>query len=176
MRWWRRHGRPPRRTGSSRLRLCVGVGLLVAAACDDAHQKSLAKGFTSAREERVARLHPDYARRLRRAAQLAATVKTDSLRKLYLTALDAPAGRVDTVWSAIGCEYLRQMELVGSSVARRAQLHLDDSLLALPGAVDRWRAMDGRLSGYGTLAGCIHPSPGPVPDSVEYLPRPNVLP
>lgn len=158
------------------LRVAVGVCVLVlAAACDDADQ-SFAKGFISEREERAARSHPDYARRLRLAAQLAASVKTDSLRKLYLTALDAPAGRVDTVWNAISCEYLRQIEVVGSSVARRAQLHLDDSLLALPGIADRWRAMNGRLSGYATLAGCIHPSPSPVPDSVEFLPRPNVLP
>jgi len=34
-----------------------------------------------AREERAAKEHPDHARRLRRAAQHAARVKTDSLRK-----------------------------------------------------------------------------------------------
>ena len=158
------------------LRAAVGVGMLVAAAaCDDSDQ-SLAKGFISAREERAARTHPDYARRLNQAAQLAGTVKTDSLRNLYLTGLDAPAGRIDTVWNAISCEYLRQMEVVGSSVVRRAQLHLEDSLLALPGTADRWRAMNGRLSGHTTLAGCIHPSPGPVPDSVQALPMPNVVP
>ena len=160
------------------LRVAVGLSMLVAAAaCDYAdQQQSLAKGFTSAREERAAREHPDYARRLRLAAQLAASVRTDSLRKLYLMALDAPAGSVDTVWNAISCEYLRQMEIVGSPAVRRAQLHLEDSLLALPGTADRWRAMNGRLSGHTTLAGCIHPSPSPVPDSVETLPMPNVGP
>lgn len=172
--------RPHRYTGLGSLRLplrvAAGVGMLVAAAaCGDADQ-SFAKGFISAREERVARSHPDYARRLRLAAQLAASVKTDSLRKLYLMALDAPAGSVDTVWNAISCEYLRQMEIVGSPAVRRAQLHLEDSLLALPGTADRWRAMNGRLSGHTTLAGCIHPSPSPVPDSVETLPMPNVGP
>ena len=180
--WSIRRTRPHRHTGLGSLRLplrvAVGVGMLVAAAaCDDADQEqSLAKGFISAREERAARSHPDYARRLRLAAQLAASVKTDSLRKLYLTALDAPAGRVDTVWNAISCEYLRQTEVVGGSVLRRAQMHVQDSLLALPGTADRWRAMNGRLSGYATLAGCIHPSRSPVPDSVEFLPMPNVLP
>jgi hypothetical protein len=160
------------------LRVAAGVGMVVAAAaCDYADQQySLAKGFISAREERAARNHPDYARRLRVAARLAGTVKTDSLRKLYLTALDAPAGQVDTVWNAISCEYVQQIASVGGSVARRAQLHLDDSLLALPGTADRWRAMSGRLSGYGTLAGCIFPSAPPVPDSIEFLPMPNVLP
>ena len=113
---------------------------------------------------------------MRRAAQLAASVKTDSLRKLYLTALDAPAGRVDTVWNAIGCEYVQQIWLVGGPAAKRAQNHVQDSLLTLPGTADRWRAMNGRLSGYGTLAGCIFPSAPPVPDSVEFLPMPNVLP
>ena len=161
-----------------RLRVWVGV-LVVAAACDDAdraREHSLAKGFISTREERFARRHPDYARRLRLAAQLAGSVQTDSLRKLYLTALDAPSGRVDTVWNAISCEYLRQIEVVGSPVARRAQLHVQDSLIALPGAADRWRAMNGRLSGYGTLAGCILPPPRPIPDSVQALPLPNVVP
>jgi len=162
------------------LRLGMGVGLLVAAAaCDDADQvqeQSLAKGFISAREERFARRYPDYARRLRVVAQLAASVKTDSLRKLYLTALDAPAGRVDTVWNEISCEYVRQIEVVGSPVADRAQKHVRDSLVALPGTADRWLAMTGRLSGHGTLAGCILPPPRPIPDSVQALPLPNVVP
>jgi hypothetical protein len=180
--WSIRRTRPHWHTGLRSLRLplrvAVGLGLLVAAAaCDDADQaQSFAKGFTSAREEGAARSHPDYARRLRQAAQLAASVKTDSLRKLYLAALDAPAGRVDTVWNAISCEYVQQIWSVGGPTARRVQLHLDDSLLALPGVADRWRAMNRRLSGYGTLAGCIFPSAPPVPDSVEYLPMPNVLP
>jgi hypothetical protein len=156
--------------------VAAGVGLLVAAAaCDDA-AGSFAKGFTSAREERAARSHPEYARRLRKAAQLAASVKTDSLRKLYLTALDAPAGRVDTVWTAISCQFVQQIRSVGGAAAQRAQKHVQDSLLELPGVEDRWRAMNGRLSGYGTLAGCIFPTTPPVPDSVEFLPRPNVLP
>ena len=166
-----------RRTGSSLLRLGMPVGLLVvAAACDHAEEQSLAKGFTSAREERFARRNPDYGRRLRVVAQLAASVQTDSLRKLYLTALDAPAGRVDTVWNAISCEYVRQIEVVGSPVADRAQKHLRDSLIAHRGAADRWRAMTGRLSGYGTLAGCILPPTRPIPDSIQTLPPPNVLP
>jgi len=180
--WSIRRTRAHRHTGLGSLRLslrvAVGVGMLVAvAACDYAdQQQSLAKGFTSAREERAARSHPDYARRLRRAAQLAASVKTDSLRKLYLTALDAPAGRVDTVWNAISCEFVQLIGSVGGAAAQRAQKHVQDSLLELPGADDRWRAMNGRLSGYGTLAGCIFPTTPPVPDSVEFLPRPNVLP
>ena len=178
--WSIGRGMPHRRTGLASLRLRVGVGLLIAtAACDDAKQvqeQSLARGFISAREERVARRHPDYARRLRLAAQLAGSVKTDSLRKLYLTALDAPAGRADTVWNAISCEYLRQIEVVGSPVADRPQKHVRDSLIALPGAADRWRALTGRLSGYGTLAGCNLPPPRPIPDSVQALPIPNVLP
>ena len=158
------------------LRVAVGVSMLVAAAaCGDADQ-SFAKGFTSAREERVARENPAYARRLHVAAQLARSVKTDSLRKLYLTALDAPAGRVDTVWNAISCEFVQQIRSVGDAAAQRAQKHVQDSLLDLPGADDRWRAMNGRLSGYGTLAGCIFPTTPPVPDSIEFLPRPNVLP
>ena len=165
---------PHRYTGLAWLRIGV-VLLLAAVACDDADQTSLATGFISAREERAAKEHPEYARRLRRAAQLAASVKTDSLRKLYLTALDAPAGRVDSVWNAIACEYVQQIATVGGPAARRAQLHLDDSLLALPGAEDRWRAMNGRLSGYGSLAGCIFPTTPPIPDSVEFLPMPNVL-
>lgn len=178
--WSIRRIRPHQYAGLGSLRLplraAVGVCLLVvAAACDNADQ-SFAKGFISAREERVARSHPDYARRLRLAAQLAASVKTDSLRKLYLTALDAPAGRVDTVWNAIGCEYVQQIWLVGGPAAKRAQNHVQDSLLTLPGTADRWRAMNGRLSGHTTLAGCIHPSPSPVPDSVETLPMPNVGP
>ena len=63
-----------------RLRLRLGVGLLLAAvACDDqVEEQSLAKGFISTREERFARRYPDYARRLRLVAQLAASVKTDS--------------------------------------------------------------------------------------------------
>lgn len=158
--------------------LCMGVGLLVVvAACDDADEaQSLAKGFTSAREEQVARENPDYARRLHVAAQLARSVKTDSLRKLYLTALDAPAGRVDSVWNAISCEYLQQIESVGGPAAQRAQKHVQDSLIALPGTADRWRAMTGRLSGSGTLAGCILPPPSPIPESVQTLPMPNVVP
>jgi hypothetical protein len=174
--------RPHRHTALDSLRLAlrvaVGVGMLAAAAaCDYADQQySLAKGFISAREERAARNHPDYARRLHLAAQLAARVKTDSLRKLYLTALDAPAGRIDTVWNAISCEYVQQIRSVGGAAAQRAQKHVQDSLLELPGVDDRWRAMNGRLSGYGTLAGCIFPSTPPVPDSIEFLPRPNVLP
>jgi hypothetical protein len=160
------------------LRVAVGVGMLVAAAaCDYADQQySLAKRFISAREERAARNHPDYARRLHVAAQLAASLKTDSLRKLYLTALDAPAGRVDPVWNAISCEFLQQVWSVGGAAAKRAQEHVQDSLLELPGVEDRWRAMNGRLGGYGTLAGCIFPTTPPVPDSVEFLPQPNVLP
>jgi hypothetical protein len=156
----------------------VGVGLVVfVAACGDADMaRSLAKGFTSAHEERVARESPAYARRLQLAAQLARSVKTDSLRKLYLTALDAPAGRVDTVWNAISCEYVRQMELVGGPAAERAQLHVRDSLFALSGTADRWRAMTKRLSGYATLEGCILPPPIKIPDSVQALPLPNVVP
>ena len=180
MKWSVRRGRPHRRTRLASLGVGVSVGLLVAvAACDDADQvqeQSLAKGFISAREERVARGHPDYARRLRLAAQLAGSVQTDSLRKLYLTGLDAPAARVDTVWNAISCEYLRQVKLVGRPAARRAQKHVQDSLIALPGTADRWRAMTGRLSGYGTLAGCNHPPAPPIPDSVQALPPPNALP
>ena len=157
--------------------LGVAVGLLLAAvACDGARQvqeESLAKGFTSAREERAAKKYPEYARRLRVVAQLAASIETDSLRKLYLTALDAPAGSVDTVWNAIGCEYLRQIEVIGSPAADRAQKHVRDSLIALPGVADRWRAMTGRLSGHGTLAGCILPPPRPIPDSIQALPRPT---
>jgi hypothetical protein len=162
----------------ARLFLAVGVGMLVVtAACGDAdQQQSLAKGFISAHEERAARSHPDYARRLRLAAQLAAGVKTDSLRKLYQTALDAPAGRVDTVWNAISCEYVRQMELVGGPAAERAQQHVRDSLFALSGTADRWRAMTKRLSGYATLEGCILPPPIKIPDSVQALPMPNVVP
>ena len=162
----------------ARLFLAVGVGMLVVtAACGDAdQQQSLAKGFISAHEERAARSHPDYARRLRLAAQLAAGVKTDSPRKLYLTALDAPAERVDSVWNAISCEYLRQIESVGGPAAQRAQKHVQDSLIVLPGTADRWHAMTGRLSGSGTLEGCILPPPSPIPDSVQALPMPNVVP
>ena len=158
------------------LRVGVAVALIACGDSSRAQDASLADGFTSAREERAAKGDAVYARRLRLAEQLARTVKTDSLRKLHLAALDAPRSRIDTVWSAIGCEYARQIGQVGGPAARRAQVHLQDSLLAQPGVEDRWRAMNGRLSGYGTLEGCDFRSPRPVPDSLEYHPMPNDLP
>jgi hypothetical protein len=166
-----------RRRGTRAWILLLGV-LLATTACSDwvEGNSTLAGGFTSAREERRAEHDSAYARRLHVAARLAQSVKTDSLRKLYLLALDAPPGRVDTVWMAIGCEMAQQMGRVGSSVTKRVLDHLDDSLLALPGIEDRWREMDGRLSGYGTLQGCDLGSGRAVPDSLEYLPKPNVLP
>ena len=159
------------------LRLAVAVALIACGDSSRAPDASLADGFTSAREERAAKGDAVYARRLRLAEQLARTVKADSLRMLYLTALDAPVGKIDTVWHAIGCEFLYQSNLVGTSAARRAQVHLQDSLLALPGVEDRWRAMDRRLPGYGTFEGCSLPSPRPmIPDSIELLPAPNEVP
>ena len=158
------------------LRLAVAVALIACGDSSRARDASLANGFISAREERAANRDSVYARRLRLAEHLARTVNTDSLRKLHLAALDAPRDRIETVWSAIGCEYAKQIGQVGGPAARRAQVHLQDSLLALPGVEDRWRVMNGRLSGYGTLEGCEFRSPRPVPDSLEYLPMPNDLP
>lgn len=158
------------------LRLAVAVTLIACGDSSRSQDASLANGFTSAREERAAKRDAVYARRLRLAEQLARTVKMDSLRKLHLAALDAPRDRIETVWSAIGCEYAKQIGQVGGPAARRAQVHLQDSLLALPGVEERWRAMNGRLSGYGTLEGCDFRSPRHIADSLEYLPMPNDLP
>lgn len=171
-------GSLPRRSSlSAGLRVGVAVALIACGDSSRAPDASLANGFTSAREERAAKRDTVYARRLRLSEQLARTVKTDSMRKLYLTALDAPIGKIDSVWHAIGCEFLYQTYLVGTSAARRAQVHLQDSLIAMPGVEDRWRAMDRRLPGYGSFEGCGLPSPRPViPDSIELLPAPNELP
>jgi hypothetical protein len=159
------------------LRIGVAVALIACGESRRARDVSLANGFTSAREERAAKRDSVYARRLRLSEHLARTLKADSMRKLYLTALDAPIGKIDSVWYAIGCEFLYHSYQVGTSAARRAQVHLQDSLIALPGVEDRWRAMDRRLPGYGTLEGCSLPSPRPViPDSIELLPAPNELP
>jgi hypothetical protein len=165
-----------RRRGARAWTLLLGVSLATTACSDMMERNStLAGGFTSAREERRAEHDSAYARRLHLAARLARSVKTDSLRKLYLLALDAPPGRVDTVWMAIGCEMAQQMGRVGAPVTKRVLDHLQDSLFALPGIEDRWRAMNGRLSGYGTLQGCALGSGRAVPDSIEYLPMPNAV-
>jgi hypothetical protein len=173
-----------RRRVRDRLRRCAGaltqcllLAMLVASvACGDsgrAQHFSLATGFTSAREEEAAKHNVAYALRLRRAAQLAEGVKTDSLRKLYLTALDAQHGTSDTVWKAIGCEHLRMMEQVGSPVMKRVDQHLRDSLATSPDFATRWLGM--QVPDTGSLAGCW-PSQTPLPDSLETLPYPNRLP
>src|SRR5688572_8419353 len=71
------------------LRLAVAVALIACGDSSRAPDASLANGFTSAREERAAKRDSVYARRLRLSELLARTLKADSMRKLYLTALDA---------------------------------------------------------------------------------------
>jgi hypothetical protein len=157
--------------------LLGAVVIAIACGCSSKREdRSFAKGLTSAREERAAARNPAYARRLRLSARLAASVKTDSMRKLYLAALDAPRGQVDTVWNAIACAWAQPMSEIGTTATRRAITHLQDSLLAVPGVEERWRAMNLRLSGIGSLEGCKLHFEHQLPDSIEDLPWPNSVP
>lgn len=136
---------------------------------------TLAGGLTSAREERAATQDPVFARRLRLAEQLARRVNTDSLRTLYLAAFDAHGAMADTVWNAIGCQYLRHTEQVGGPAAKRADQHLVDSLEATPHLAARWSEMEMRMPDSGALHGCPM-SRAFLPESLETLPSPNSLP
>lgn len=170
-------GRFHRRGGTVYPRLLVVV-LAFFSACNDSAQVkrlSLAGGFTSASEEEAAKLNPVYERRLRLVTQLARQVKTDSLRKLYLTAFDAQGGMIDTVWNAIGCQFLRNMEQVGGPAAMRAEQHLRDSLRTTPHIAAGWSEMEMRMPDTGALQGCPL-SKAVLPESLETLPFPNGVP
>lgn len=159
-----------------RLCLLVGLSLGSAVACDmHGGSKSMATGYTSEREEKYARTHPEYRARLRLAESMAKQVNTDSLRTLYVRALEARPDESAMIAHQVQCEITRHMFLHPFAVALRAQKHLSDSMQAVPGTATRWHASRAQWPNSTTADGCDLGTPKPDVDSLSQLPHPNSL-
>jgi hypothetical protein len=81
-----------------------------------------------------------YVRQVRMFEEVAAHIPTDSLARLYVGALDAPAERGGAYQFAIACQYYRMVTQYGPIASPKAIRRMEDSLFTTPAARERWTA------------------------------------
>jgi hypothetical protein len=87
---------------------------------------------------------PAELRHARMLERLAAQVPTDSLARLYVVALDAPAEQGSVLLDAVSCQRLRLDWAYGRAPARIAIERMTDSLFTTPELRARWDEAQGR--------------------------------
>jgi hypothetical protein len=118
-----------------------------------------------------------FVRRVRMIEEIAARIPTDSLARLYVAALDAPAERAAIYQNAIHCQYYRMLWQYGRVASPRAIRRMQDSLFATPAALARWDEAQGRwptspVPGYSCDASDLPRAP----DSLQVPPLKSVWP
>jgi hypothetical protein len=117
-----------------------------------------------------------FVRRVRMFEEIAARIPTDSLARLYVAAIDAPADRARVFQSAFGCQYFRMIWQYGSIASTKAIRRVEDSLFATPAAREPWRAAQRRWPLASGPVNCDASDLRRSPDSLEMVLRRTVEP
>jgi hypothetical protein len=117
-----------------------------------------------------------FVRRVRMFEQIATRIPTDSLARLYVAALDAPADHAAVYQSAIGCQYFRMNWQYGSVASTKAIRRVADSLFTTPAARERWSAAQRRWPLASGPVNCDASDLRRSPDSLNRVPRKTVWP
>jgi hypothetical protein len=118
-----------------------------------------------------------YVRRLRMFEEIAAHIPTDSLARLYVAALDAPAERGGIYQSAIACQYFRMLWQYGRIAPSKAIRRMQDSLFPTPAAIARWNEAQRRWpTSLGPGFPCDASDLPHAPDSLEVPPLKSIWP
>jgi hypothetical protein len=116
-------------------------------------------------------------RRVRVFEEIAARIPTDSLVRLYVAALDAPAERGAIYQSAIACQYFRMLWRYGRVASPIAIRRMQDSLFPTPAALARWNHAQRRWpTSLGPGFPCDASDLPQAPDSLEVPPLKSVWP
>ena len=117
-----------------------------------------------------------FVRQVRMVEEIAAHIPTDTLARLYVAAVAAPADRAGVYEQAIACQYFRMVWRYGSIASARAIHRMTDSLFTTPAAREQWGAAQGRWPGSASLGySCVSDLPR-GPDSLDIVPRKTVWP
>jgi hypothetical protein len=117
-----------------------------------------------------------FVRRVRVFDEIAARIPTDSLARLYVAALDAPAERGAIYQNAIRCQYYRMLWHYGRVATPRAIRHMQDSLFTTPAALARWDEAQGRWPTSPVGYACDASDLPRAPDSLEVPPLKSIWP
>ena len=121
--------------------------------------------------ERAGERDTAYIRRMRTYEQLVRSVPTDSLAKLYLASIDAPAEDGRRYQHAITCEVSRLVRRYGGAAPGRAVRVLEDSLFPTEEAMRRFNAARARWpSSLGREYRCNMSDIPLAPDSLGWRP------
>lgn len=119
-----------------------------------------------------------YLRRVRMFEQIAATIQTDTLARIMVGAMEAPAEREAPYVQALMCQYHRMIWQYGAIAPKLAIRRTEDSLFVVPGTRERWIEAQRRFPMFGTFdpAQCSVSGLPHAPDSLNYKPYRTVSP
>ena len=117
-----------------------------------------------------------FVRRVRMFEEIAATISTDSLARLYVAAMDAPVERGPVYQQAIQCQFGRMVRQYGFIAPKKAIKRMEDSLFAVPGSRKRWLQAQDRWPMFGSGAECDMSDLTRAPDSLNNRPLKTVWP
>ena len=119
-----------------------------------------------------------YVRRVRMFEQIAATIQTDTLARIMLGAMAAPAHQEEPYVQALMCQYHRMIWQYGAVAPKLAIRRTEDSLFVVPGTRERWIEAQRRFPEVASFdpARCSVSGIPHAPDSLNYSPRPTVVP
>lgn len=120
-----------------------------------------------------------YVRRVRMFEEIAATIRTDSLARIFTAAMNAPAEKGAMYQTAIACQFMLMIYQYGGVASKWAITRMEDSLFAAPGSRERWIAAQKRWP--AVVTGPRYETCDPrglphAPDSLEYYPQKTVWP
>jgi hypothetical protein len=118
-----------------------------------------------------------FVRRVRMFEVISAHIPTDSLARLYIGALDAPAALGPTCAYAIACQYYRMTRQFGAVAPDKAIRRMEDSLFTTPESRERWRAAQRRWpNSLGPNFPCEASDLRQAPESLNAAPRKMIWP
>lgn len=170
-------------TRPSLVRLAGGLALAAALGCPSPRVDRPGTPPTKSRSdmtsaELVAAGETDtvFVRRVRMFEQIAETISTDSLARLYTAAMGAPAERGSVYQQAIQCQFGRMIKGYGAIATKLAINRMEDSLLVTPERRKQWSETQRRWPKFSEAATCDMSDVARAPDSLNNQPRKAVWP
>ena len=119
-----------------------------------------------------------YLRRVGMFEQIAATIQTDTLARIMVGAMAAPAEQEAPYVQALMCQYHRMIWQYGAIAPKLAIRRTEDSLFVVPGTRERWNEAQRRVPPVASfdpkqcsVTGLPH-----APDSLNYRPHRTASP
>ena len=94
-----------------------------------------------------------FVRRVRMFEEIAATISTDSLARLYVAAMDDSLEQGAVYQQAVACQFRRMLRQYGAVATKLAIDRMEDSVLTAPELRRRWVHTQERWPMFGTVPG-----------------------